>query len=603
LRLWLAVLACAAVYAAAGWYLSAPQTFWSPDNAVRFVQLESIRRNGYRSLAAVYPAEDLDPEHGFFPIAEGFSYRRDGRTYLSYPWLFPLLAAPLYGALGFPGLLVLPAAAGLAAAALVGRSVGRVSAAGGVAATLLVGLASPLVVYTAVFWDHTVVAALSTGAVALLLAGGDAGGHSRHGFWAGVLLGLGPHFRNETYVFAVAVAVGLVASGRRSLLPQLLTGFAAAVAPLWAYHLWWFGHPLGYKGKALIEATAAPGLWGYVQHRLLVAYDLFLSAGSYGAAVPKRLTEPALVAAGVLAGAALLRSGVRRGSPAVVGAGGLLVAAVAASPVALRIPVMGLLPSVPWVALALLRQPRAVGIPSRKPCGGCNRGPGSSRRDFGDGAEDRFLWAVAGAYTLGVAAVGSVGGLQWGPRYLLPAVPVLGWLAGRWVAEVWEEPRLRGAVAVTVGCVVAAGLALQVLGLRFVRYSLDSLRAVEDVLQSTRYEVVATGFEPMFRSLGGLYFQKKLMAVDSQEELRSLVRRLAEGKVAGWTYVPRFGRGFNARMVEEWTREGPWRFRVVDDRTPMAVGFAGVGEFGLELRLVTYQGFPAAVPGAGAPPW
>jgi hypothetical protein len=459
-----------------------------------------------------------------------------------------------------------------------------------------------LVVYAAVFWDHTVVAALGAGAVALLLGAGERGRGWRQGLWAGFLLGLGPHFRNETYVFAVAVAVGLVASGRRSLLPQLLTGFAAAVAPLWAYHLWWFGHPLGYKGKVLIEATAAPGLWGYVQHRLLVAYDLFLSAGSYGAAVPKRLTEPALVAAGVLAGAALLRSGVRRGSPAVVGAGGLLVAAVAASPVALRIPVMGLLPSVPWIALALLRQPQK--LPAR-PEKGWDRAErsGRPRSDLRGSLEDRFLWTVVGGYVLGVAAVGSVGGLQWGPRYLLPAVPVLGWLAGRWVAEVWEEPRLRGAVAVTVGCVVAAGLALQVLGLRFVRYSLDTLRTMEDVLRSTRYEVVATGFEPMFRFLGGLYFQKKLMAVDSQEELRSLVRRLAERKVAGWTYVPRFGRAFNARTVEEWTRDSPWRFRVVDDRTPMAVEFAGVGEFRLELRLVTYQGFPAPVPGAGAPPW
>jgi hypothetical protein len=224
-------------------------------------------------------------------------------------------------------------------------------------------------------------------------------------------------------------------------LPQLLTGFAAAVAPLWAYHLSWFGHPLGYKGKALIEATAAPGLWGYVQHRLLVAYDLLLSVEHYGNAFrPQKLAESAFVALGLLGGSALLRSGVRRGSPAVVGAGGLLVAAVAASLVALRIPVMGLLPSVPWIALAPLRQPRAVGIPSRNPCGGCNRGLGSSRRDFGDGAEDCFLWTVVGAYTLGVAAVGSVGGLQWGPRYLMPAVPVLGWLAGRWVAEVWEEP-------------------------------------------------------------------------------------------------------------------------------------------------------------------
>ena len=81
--------------------------------------------------------------------------------------------------------------------------------------------------------------------------------------------------------------------------------------------------------------------------------------------------------------------------------------------------------------------------------------------------------------------------------------------------------------------------------------------------------------------------------------LRSLVRRLAERKVAGWTYVPRFARGFDARTVEEWTRDSPWRFRVVEDRTPMVVEFGGVWE----LRLVTYQGFPAAVPGAGAPPW
>jgi hypothetical protein len=120
---------------------------------------------------------------------------------------------------------------------------------------------------------------------------------------------------------------------------------------------------------------------------------------------------------------------------------------------------------------------------------------------------------------------------------------------------------------------------------------------MEDALRSTRYEVVATAFEPVFRSLGGLYFQKKLMAVDSQAELRSLVRRLADRKVAGWTYMPRFARGFDARTVEEWTREGPWRFRVVDDRTPLVVEFGGVRE----LRLVTYRGFPAAVPGPGAP--
>lgn len=134
-----AVLAVAALaYAAAGRYLSEPATFWSVDNAVRFVQLESLRRQGYRSLAAVYPAADLDPQHEFYPIAEGFSYRRDGRTYLSYPWLFPLVAAPLYGWLGHVGLLVVPALGALAVTGLVGSAGAQQGAVAGVAPGLLV---------------------------------------------------------------------------------------------------------------------------------------------------------------------------------------------------------------------------------------------------------------------------------------------------------------------------------------------------------------------------------------------------------------------------------------------------------------------------------
>lgn len=144
---------------------------------------------------------------------------------------------------------------------------------------------------------------------------------------------------------------------------------------------------------------------------------------------------------------------------------------------------------------------------------------------------------------------------------------------------------MRVTLAGVVAGLVLSGLAVQVLGVRFIRHSLDTLRAIQNVLAGTRYEVVATGHEPMFRALGGLYFRKKLLAVHSQEELRRLVDSLARRRVTGWTYVPRFAARFDARLVEGWTAHGPWRFRVEEDRTPLVVEFGGPWP----IRLVTYR--------------
>lgn len=557
-----AVVLVGLAYGVAASYLSAPRTFWSSDNSVRFVQLESLRLQKHGSLAAVYPAADVDPFHRFFPIAEGFAYRRDGQTYLSYPWLFPLISSPSYGWFGHGGLLVVPVLSALAATWLVARVVGRDLPAAGLGAALLVGLASPLFVYAVVFWDHSLVTALTTAAVALLL--GERA--SRLGWCAigtaGLLLGLAAWFRNEAYLFLAAVGVGLLGSRRWGAALAVAVGSMVSLLPLWVYNMWWFGQPLGYKARALMQAAAEPGLLGYLRVRAFVAYDALLSLENYTRAfLPERLLEATVVAAVVLLGGAFVRAGLRSGSPAQTAVGGLCLAGVGMGIAAAKLPVMGLVASCPWVALTWCREP-------------------TDRRE-------RFLWTVVGIYLAGVIAVGNVGGLQWGPRYLLPVIPVLGILVGKTFSWAYSQRReLQWVMAGVVMAVLVSGVAVQALGIRGIRGSLDVHRAIEDVIGASPYELVVTGYEPMFAVLGHLYFEKKLMAVDSQEELRELVAALAEARVEGWTYVPRFARGFDAGLVERWSDGGPWRFRVESDRTPLVVEFGGARP----VRLVTYRG-------------
>jgi hypothetical protein len=51
----LAAVVCVAVYLAAGSILTRQDEFWSPDSAIRFVQMESLRRAGFRDVVIPYP--------------------------------------------------------------------------------------------------------------------------------------------------------------------------------------------------------------------------------------------------------------------------------------------------------------------------------------------------------------------------------------------------------------------------------------------------------------------------------------------------------------------------------------------------------------------
>lgn len=262
------------------------------------------------------------------------------------------------------------------------------------------GVGTPLAVYGVVFWDHAPVAVLSSGGL-LLLARGAQAGSDRTIFWGGVLVGAATWFRNEAYLFAAAaVGAWTLAVGRKHL-GSLVAGLACGAAPAWALNWQLYGHALGLKGLAAVEAAHSRlGGEGWLWDRALVAYDALVSTEDFvNARSPTRVFASLAISVVWVTSAMLLALGTRSGNAVSIVCAGVGVAGTSLWLWASRWEIMGLLPAVPALVVLSLWKPH-------------------------DRWERLTGW-VAGLYVLGVLAVGSTGGLQWGPRYLLPVVPPL----------------------------------------------------------------------------------------------------------------------------------------------------------------------------------
>ncbi|HYM91610.1 MAG TPA: hypothetical protein VEW91_08265, partial [bacterium] len=565
----LVLLTCLTAQVVAVLLLVRPGAFWSPDSAVRFVQVESLLRSHYRDLAVPYPAASIDPEGRYFPLGGWFHFQRTGRFYLSYLPYFSIASAPLYRLFGPPGLLLIPAASVLGTVWITYGVLRRRAPAVAGAGALALGLGTPLFIYGVVFWDHSLAVLLSAGALAILGVEAEAPrpGHSAAVAAAGALLAMGFWLRSEMYLLALAAGAGWVVAvprGRSKGLIALACGGALPAACLWIANARLFGSPLGWKGQDLIAtrmsgaAHAAAGGWaGWVSEKLGNAYYQLISPDFYA-------FNPPAVATGVAVGLALLLAGVlirmgvgRRSIPAIV-SGTVLGAGTAVWIATGRTAVSGLLPASPLVVLALLR------------------GSGSPW--------ERFLWVTTGLFGAAVIATGTHGGLQWGPRYLLPILPVLVWLAASALAQARAAafqtwPALRAAAV----ALLAASMLVQASGVDQVWQAIRQNARINQWLRGIPAEIVVTPLEWLTLGAGPVYFEKQLMLVHSPVEFKALVERLSAGRVGRWAYIPYSGPAFLRRSVEQWTADRPWRFRVDDDRT-----WNG-------LRFVTFAGSPHEV--------
>lgn len=459
-----------------------PQGLTQHDTGAKYLQVRNLRLTPTGLDWSInYPARSLDPDLQFVPFRSRQHTIEGGRIYLQWPIFLGLLTRIPWKLLGFWGLYVVPLLAGLGllpAAYRLALQVG-VSRRAAWLAVPMVGMATPLAVYSLLFFEHTLAAMLVT---LSLLAGaaGVAGGRSGRALPAcAVLLGVAVYFRSELYVLALVMSLvfaymsWLDPRWRRPAL-QWLGAFVLSLVPLWAFYVVNEGtilplHAVWYFAPSEGAAPGGPAL---------PAVRYIASAG--WRAVPDFLFGPrtspsspilpawtewvgmlGLALCALPALLRLLRRHVSRPRLVAVFSAGLALVLIPSLAALLSTQpyhnLHGFVLAAPFVAAALW--PLSDKPPEQ---------PGVRRRTTPAGWLQAVTLLYVGLHALIISVLSGMGTIsrhEWGQRYLLPAYPALAVLALLAMQRVWqacEADRSRLRVVP-----VALGAALAVCGLLF----------------------------------------------------------------------------------------------------------------------------------------
>jgi hypothetical protein len=208
-------------------------------------------------------------QQGLYPFTPPYVYAMGSQHFITFPFTFPAITAPFYALFGDRGLTVVPL---LALWSIWGRfwQIGRRAKWDSLA--LCIGLvtlilASPLSLYGAMYWEHTLAVALAFWGVSALLFPRSPESISRYrALGSGILIALAVWFRPEFLCLMVAVSLVAIASW---LFPQwrlsrsltwpkvliLIGAMACTVGVFFALNYGIYGHPLGIHAIQIVEES------------------------------------------------------------------------------------------------------------------------------------------------------------------------------------------------------------------------------------------------------------------------------------------------------------------------------------------------------------
>lgn len=410
------------------------------------------------------------------------------------------VAAPAFDLVGEPALAFLPALGGGAAILLTGLQ--------GIWAATILLLATPLLFYSSVFWEHTWVMALVAGSFLLLRTPGG-----RHAFFAGITMGAAILLREEMVLFLGATLAALAILRRSAREAAAFAGGGAlGIGALAWFHFATTGEITGTHLAANRPA--------FLVHSLDAARGLLLSPGFSGipAAIP--------IAAIVLLVAARAIPIPRRG---MVEIAALVVLAATSALAFVRYPAgedhalalissNSVLVAMPWLFPTLASRPA--------------------------NGERLAMFAVLIFLLLFLALVParSITGIHPGPRMLLPIVPIAAFAAARQTQRDVRTPgRAARARRILFSILLVIGAAWGARSIALLTEKRQTMGRIASELERDPHRVVATDLFWLPTELPSLWNEKQFHLVGGGSQLRELQERYARAGVDELLFVTTAG--------------------------------------------------------------
>ena len=505
-------------YLSVAWFVFTPQALWSPDEGAKLLQLQNLRlENGRLAYSIAYGGRELDPDLRFAQPDPAMRLLRVHDVALQFRRLplFPLLVLPLFRWLGSYGLYLLPAiggaAVGMLALGLLERNDRRS------AMWMLIAFGSPVFIYAAIFWEHTIATGVALAGACLALHVDPARGTaSSRGIlvWivVGMILGLAVYIRLETVIFALVflVAYWVVVKANRWGPVWAVIALGLTLLPYMPLHRAMFGqgvpdnatylfYPFRYLFRVgwravpdlLIgpfqDEAIDPGLLGSVW-AIAAVVAVASSVGSRHSVAVRNLQLLVLGITAVTGAAFLFSSTLYRSGH-------------------------GLLFTTPWALLGLYRA-REV----------WQRGNWRARIVVLSTILGLIGYVVG---IVGLRASSPHGGLEWGARFAMTFYPLLALIA------VWDlgAERYDVKTLVVVGALLFLGFGFQARGIWTIRHDKQISAALNQMIVDTPEQYIVSDLGWMPFNAAPIYYQKTIYVALTPDKLGSWIELVAAHQV------------------------------------------------------------------------
>jgi hypothetical protein len=486
--------------------------FWSGDQGVKLIQIQNLIIQRFHTNALIYPGERFDPERLASPL-RGQYITHAGQPYAMFSDAFAAASAIPFFLFGFPGLYFLPVAATIGTLLLTNALARQfLSPAWHIPTLLVSGLATPIGLYALLFWEHAPTTTLITAAVWLMVCVTRGAAPWRIAL-AGLLIGIAAWLRIETLIGVPALALALIID-RRMLLVRwiwLACGALIGLLPLFAYNQIIFGSFLG----AHVLAHLAPAAPSHPFDLSMISTYL-ASRSAWARANLVSLDRPLVALLVAIALGAVLSQriiGIVRSRWILLGT--TILVCLATDIYRNQILSTSLMMTMPFALLTML--------PREQPAGA------------NDPKIDLLSVFVGAFLLLCLLAPLPDGGAQWGPRMILPILPLLVIIglfkiSGMLRSQILGAQQIVLIVAVTLA--ISTGALSLVAGILRAQDANRNVVLISDAVVRSQQQVIVTDDISVPALLAQLFYDGRLIYwVDQPEHADALLGSLKRHRV------------------------------------------------------------------------